>query len=196
MRRFLQILIGIVLTLGLVVLIAQDPATVRFNGAVPVTDPRFVEYASAVTSSPATRGDHYEMLLNGDEVYPAMLEAIRAARKRVNLFTYTYNPGEAGDMFTRALTEAAARGVETNVLVDAFGGDKMPSDHVKQLEGAGAFVGRFRPLHWYSIQESSYRNHRQILVVDGETALTGGFSMWMGRGALSVRRTSTTGRWI
>ena len=62
----------------------------RFDSAVPVTDPRFVEYASAVTSSPATRGDRYEILLNGDQVFPAMLEAIRAARERVNFFRSLY----------------------------------------------------------------------------------------------------------
>ena len=62
-------------------------------------DERFPDYASAVTGSPPTRGDRYEMLLNGDQSYPAMLDAIRTARRRVNFLSYIYSPGQAAELF-------------------------------------------------------------------------------------------------
>ena len=182
-RKRTKVIVVIAAVFGLIVLFAQDPATVRLDSAVPVEDGRFLEYASAVTASPPTRGDRYEMLLNGDQVYPAMLGAIRTARRRVNFLTYIYSPGEAANLFTNALAEAGRRGVEVNVVVDAFGASDIPGDHLERLEQSGVSVGHYRPMRWYSIQESNYRNHRKILVVDGETAFTGGVGVadhWLG----------------
>jgi cardiolipin synthase len=183
-RKRTKVIIVVVAVFGLIVLFAQDPSTVRLDSAVPVEEARFLQYASAVTASPPTRGDRYEALLNGDQIYPAMLGAIRAARWRVNFLTYIYSPGEVADLFTDALADAGRRGVEVNVVVDAFGASDIPDEHVKRLEEAGASVGHYRPVRWYSIQESNYRNHRKILVVDGETAFTGGVGVadhWLGR---------------
>lgn len=73
MRRLAKILIVVAVVLGLVVVMAQDPATVHLESSVQVSDARFVQYASAVTASPVTSGDSYEMLVNGDQAYPAML---------------------------------------------------------------------------------------------------------------------------
>jgi cardiolipin synthase len=182
-RKRTKVIVVVVAVFGLIVLFAQDPSTVRLESAVPVEDGHFLQYASAVTASPPTRGDRYEALLNGDQIYPAMLGAIRAARRRVNFLTYIYSPGEVADLFTNALADAGRRGVEVNVVVDAFGASDIPNDHLKRLEAAGVAVGHYRPVRWYSIQESNYRNHRKILVVDGETAFTGGVGVadhWLG----------------
>jgi cardiolipin synthase len=182
-RKRTKVITVIFSIVGLVTLLAQDPATVRLDSTVSIDDERFPDYVSAVTASPPTRGDRYEMLMNGDQVYPAMLGAIRAARRRVNFLSYIYSPGQAADHFTGALADAARRGVEVNVVVDAFGASDIPDDHVKRLETSGATVGHYRPVRWYSIQESNYRNHRKILVVDGQTAFTGGIGVadhWLG----------------
>jgi cardiolipin synthase len=182
-RKRTKVIIVVAAVFGLIVVFAQDPSTVRLDSAVPVEDARFLEYAAAVTASPGTHGDRYEMLLNGDQIYPAMLDAIRTARRRVNFLTYIYSPGQAADLFTGALAEAGRRGVEVNLVVDAFGASDIPDDHVKRLEESGVSVGHYRPVRWYSIQESNYRNHRKILVVDGETAFTGGVGVadhWLG----------------
>jgi cardiolipin synthase A/B len=182
-RKRTKVLIVVAAVFGLIVVVAQDPSTVRLDSAVPVEDARFLDYAAAVTASPATRGDRYDMLLNGDQIYPAMLDAIRTARRRVNFLTYIYSPGQAADLFTAALAEAGRRGVEVNLVVDAFGASDIPTDHVNRLEKSGVSVGHYRPMRWYSIQESTYRNHRKILVVDGETAFTGGVGVadhWLG----------------
>ena len=182
-RKRTKVIIVVVAIVGLINLFAQDPSTVRLDSTVSIEDDRFPEYASAVTASPPTQGDRYEMLLNGDQIYPAMLDAIRAARQRVNFLTYIYSPGEVAGLFTDALADAARRSVEVNVVVDAFGASNIPGDHVKRLEQSGASVGHYRPVRWNSIQESNYRNHRKILVVDGTTAFTGGVGVadhWLG----------------
>ena len=182
-RKRTKVIIVIVSIVGLIILFAQDPSTVRLDSTVSIDDERFPEYASAVTASPPTRGDRYEMLVNGDQIYPAMLDAIRAARRRVNFLTYIYSPGEVADRFTSALADAGRRGIEVNVVVDAFGASDIPDEHIEQLKNAGVSVGHYRPVRWYSIQESNYRNHRKILVVDGEVAFTGGIGVsdhWLG----------------
>jgi len=182
-RKRTKVIVAVLAIVGLFLLFAQDPSTVRLESAISIEDARFHDYVGAVTASPSSRGDRYEMLLNGDEVYPAMLDAIRSARRRVNFLTYIYSPGEAADKFTSALADTARRGVEVNVVVDAFGASDIPKEHIQQLEGAGAKVGHYRPVRWYSIQESNYRNHRKILVVDGEVGFTGGIGIsdhWLG----------------
>jgi cardiolipin synthase A/B len=182
-RKRTKIAVVVLAVFGLLLLLAQDPSTVRLESAISIEDARFQEYAGAVTASPSSRGDRYEMLLNGDQVYPAMLDAIRGARSRINLLTYIYSPGEAANQFTSALADAGRRGVEVNVVVDAFGASDISNEHIKQLEDAGVSVGHYRPVRWYSIQESNYRNHRKILVVDGEVGFTGGIGIadhWLG----------------
>jgi cardiolipin synthase A/B len=182
-RKRTKVLIAIGAVVSMILVFAQDPSTVRLDSAIPIEDQRFHEYVGAVTASPSSRGDRYEMLLNGDQIYPAMLEAIRSAQRRVNFLTYIYSPGEAANQFTSALADAGRRGVEVNVVVDAFGASDIPEDHIEQLQNAGVSVGHYRPVRWYSIQESNYRNHRKILVVDGEVAFTGGVGVadhWLG----------------
>jgi cardiolipin synthase A/B len=181
-RKAALVLFFVVVIVGAVVVIAQDPSTVHLVSAVSAEDQRFVEYAAAVSDSPMTVGDRYDVLVNGDRVYPAMLDAIQSASRRVNLLTYIYDKGEIPSRFTQALVDARQRGREVNVVLDSFGAS-IERDDVKRMEQAGCFVGRFHPFRWYALQEASYRNHRKILVVDGRIAFTGGIGIadhWAG----------------
>jgi cardiolipin synthase len=182
-RKRTKVIVVCFAIFGLLLLFAQDPSTVRLESAISIEDARFHEYVGAVTASPASQGDKYELLLNGDQIFPAMLDAIRGAKKRINFLTYIYSPGEVANQFTTALADAGRRGVKVNVVVDAFGASDIPKEHIEQLESAGVTVGHYRPVRWYSIQESNYRNHRKILVVDGEVGFTGGVGVadhWLG----------------
>ena len=96
-----------------------------------------------------------------------MLAAIRGAARRISFETYIYESGRMGDAFTRALEDAARRGVHVNLVIDAVGGSGIDSAHVQQLEQAGCRIVRFNALRWYSLEEVNYRTHRKILVVDG-----------------------------
>lgn len=90
-------------------------------------------------------GDSHEVLVNGDKVFPAMLEAIERARKRINFETYVYEKGQVADQFTAALEKAAGRGVQVNVVIDSIGASKMDKEHVERLRDAGCKVVDFNP---------------------------------------------------
>ena len=119
-------------------------------------------------------GNQYDVLTNGDQFLPAMLQAIAAARTRIVLETYIYDSGDVAARFTTALEQAARRGVMCAIVVDAVGSSGMERGHVQRLESAGCVVATFNPPHWYKLEELNYRSHRKILVVDGEVGFTGG----------------------
>jgi len=129
-----------------------------------------------VSGLPLLQGNRITPLYNGDEAYPAMLEAIRGAKESVSLLSYIFNNDRAGQEFLTALREAHERGVTVRVLIDALGArysrrPLMPS----LLKAARVPSSRFLPLALPSLVNLvNLRNHRKILVVDGHTGFTGG----------------------
>jgi cardiolipin synthase len=128
-------------------------------------------------------GNQVTALLNGDEIFPAMLEAIRSAQKTITVETYIYWAGEIGETFAVALAERARAGVKVHLLVDWAGSSKMDPAAVAMMEQAGVAFRKFRPLRWYSLGRVNKRTHRKLLVVDGRIGFTGGVGiaeMWTG----------------
>jgi cardiolipin synthase len=122
-------------------------------------------------------------LQNGDEIFPAMLEAIRGASTSVTFETYIYWSGEIGEAFTEALSEKARAGIPVRVTVDWVGSLKMDSALLDQMVKAGVQLQRYRPLHWYNLGRMNNRTHRKLLVVDGKIGFTGGVGIadqWQG----------------
>jgi cardiolipin synthase len=174
-------LAGLVVALALVV--AQDQVTVRIGSAYGAERPEYPAYIAALVGADLTRGNRYDVLTNGDQIYPAMLQAIDEAKRRVNFETYVYSTGDIPNRFTDAFERAARRGVTVTVIVDAVGAASMDDDHAERLRAAGCTVLRFHPTRWYSLEELNYRTHRKILVVDGEIGFTGGVGVsdqWKG----------------
>lgn len=120
-------------------------------------------------------GNDLVPLVNGEEAYPAMLAAIRAASRTVHLSTYIFDGDSVGREFATALRDAARRGVEVRVIVDSLGEKYSFPPGRKLLKGSGVQVGRYLPL----VQGLyvNLRNHRKLLVVDGETGFTGGMNI-------------------
>jgi len=176
--------LGTAAIVGTGLAIAQDQVSPRLRSAVPADDPESPEYLAAlVGATQVSHGNEYEVLTNGDEMFPAMLRAINKAQHRISLETYIYKKGYLADVFTAALERAAHRGVRVNIIVDHFGSQAMPTSHVDRLRTAGCAVARFNQSRWYTLEEVNYRTHRKILVVDGQTAFTGGAGVaddWMG----------------
>lgn len=138
---------------------------------------------SANLDAPIVDGNAIDMLLNGDEIFPAMLDAIREAKHSVNLLTYIYWQGDIARRFADELAAAAKRGVKVRVLVDAVGGGRMAPSMVEQLEQAGCTFAWFRPLRAYNLGRFNDRTHRKVMVVDGHTGFTGGVGIadvWSG----------------
>lgn len=127
-------------------------------------------------------GNRAEILNNGDEIFPAMTGAIRAAQSTVNLESYIFNDDRAGKIMADALMEAARRGVEVRVLVDGTG-SKFSGPLLARMRGAGVKTAVFRPIRLWTLHKIARRTHRKILVVDGTVSFTGGFCIgdsWLG----------------
>ena len=182
-RRAFIILLSVAAAIALLLMFAQDQETLKIRSAVAAEDPRHSAYVAALVGAALSRGNRYEVLTNGDQFFPAMLEAIKNAKRRISFETYIYDKGQVGDQFTNALEAAARRGVHVNLVVDSVGAGSMKSEDVKRLEAAGCHIGTFNSLKWYNLEEVNYRTHRKILVVDGEVGFTGGAGVadhWLG----------------
>ena len=115
-----------------------------------------------------------EVLTNGAQFYPAMRDAIRAAENSVNLEAYIMQPGAAADMLIDAMVERAKAGVEVRIVLDAIGSVKMGGDAARRLRDAGCQLNFYQPIRWYRLHRLNNRTHRELMVVDGKVAFTGG----------------------
>jgi cardiolipin synthase len=116
----------------------------------------------------------YNWLCAGDEIFPAMLAAIDAARKSVCLEIYTYTDSSLGKRFREALIRAQSRGVHVRVLIDAVGSMSLPGSFWEPLRNAGGEVRQFNPI---ALKRFWIRNHRKLLVCDERVAFVGGFNV-------------------
>lgn len=127
---------------------------------------------------PLVGGNRVDALHNGEEAYPAMLDAIRAARERIWLSTYIFGTADIGGVLIDALAGAAARGVEVRVLIDGVGELYSWPRAGPRLSRLGVRLARFLPPRIVPpAVRMNLRNHRKILVVDGATAFTGGMNL-------------------
>ena len=182
------ILITVVVTV-LAVVLAMNFATPekklerRILHRYVVADPQFRREMSVLLGPSILPGNHVVDLENGEQIFPAMLEAIRSARRTITFETYIYWSGEVGKQFADALSERARAGVKVHVVVDWVGSIKMEGDLLTQMERSGVEVKHYRPLKWYNLGRLNNRTHRKLLVVDGKVGFTGGVGIadqWSG----------------
>jgi len=151
-----------------------------------VDDPQFQRTMGSLLGPPIIPGNTVETYLNGDEIFPAMLQAIAAAKKTISFETYVYWSGEVGMQFTDALSERAKAGVSVHVLIDAVGSTKIDKNHLKVMKDAGVEFVLYHALKWFDVgsaKKINNRTHRKLLVVDGALGFTGGVGIadvWMG----------------
>jgi cardiolipin synthase A/B len=112
--------------------------------------------------------------MNGEEVFPSMLDAIAGARQSVCLEIYIYSAGQPGEAFRDALVSACQRGVRVRVLIDALGSFTLPGDFWDPLRAVGGEARVFNPV---KLNRFGLRNHRKLLVCDGRVAFVGGFNI-------------------
>lgn len=127
----------------------------------------------------------FSWLRTGEEAFAAMLAAIAEARETVRLETYIYRAGTVGERFRAALEAACQRGVNVEVLIDAWGSLNLPNTFWASLIEAGGRVAWFNP---FSLSRWSPRNHRKLLVCDNAVAFIGGFNIadeYLGDGVAS-----------
>ena len=118
--------------------------------------------------------NHIEILTNGERFYPAIRDAIGSAQASVNLEAYMFDPGEVADSLIDVITERARAGVEVRVVLDALGSLRMRGAPLARLRSAGCQVYFYQSLAWHRLHRLNNRTHRELLVVDGRVAFTGG----------------------
>lgn len=151
-----------------------------------VSDPQFRREMSVLLGPAIVRGNQVTALQNGNEIFPAMLLAIRSAQTSITFETYIYWSGEIGEKFTQALSDRARAGVPVSVIIDWVGSTKMEQSQLDSMQAAGVQLHRYRPLHWYNIGRMNNRTHRKLLVIDGRIGFTGGVGIadqWTGDGS-------------
>jgi cardiolipin synthase len=188
LRRIAWIALAVAAT-GLVVLIAANLSL--GNKAIDrhmaheysVAEPQFARTLNVMLGPGLLAGNRARTLLNGDEIFPAMLEAIRGARRSITFETYIYWQGKVGAEFTEALVERARAGVKVHFMYDALGSGKIDKHYVEQMKAAGVQVARYNPPRWNTLARENNRTHRKLLVIDGRIGFTGGVGIadeWSG----------------
>jgi cardiolipin synthase len=146
-------------------------------------DSQFVRTMGNLFGPAFVPGNRVTSLLNGDQTFPAMLKAIRSARRTITFESYIYWSSRVGREFTEALSERARAGVRTHLLLDWAGSQKVDRDDLERMRKAGVEVVLYRAPHWYQLGRLNQRTHRKLLVVDGRIGFTGGMGVgdqWQG----------------
>jgi cardiolipin synthase len=183
-RRLLACCLGLALLLqtsGCTLVRFDKRSVYHYDQPFAVEDEAFRRSLSAFGFA-MVEGNRAEILNNGDEIFPAMTEAIRQARATVNLESYIFKDDKAGRIFEEALSAAARRGVEVRVLVDGTG-SKFAGGLLARMRKAGVRTAMYNPIRLSTLYKIVRRTHRKILVVDGTVSFTGGFCIaeqWLG----------------
>ncbi|MBC5768590.1 phospholipase D-like domain-containing protein [Ramlibacter albus] len=146
-------------------------------------DPQFLRSMGLLVGPSILEGNSVRALVNGDEIFPAMLEAIRGAQHSILFESYIYWSGDIGEEFAAALAERARAGVKVHVLVDWVGSARMEQRLEQQMRDAGVEVEKYHPLRWYNLGRLNNRTHRKLLIADGRIGFTGGVGIaqnWTG----------------
>ena len=155
----------------------------QISSVYGVEDPEFVHTMGSLLGPSLLPGNRVVPLVNGDQIFAAMLKAIEGAKKSICFETYIYWSGDIGKRFSHALIERAKAGVATHVLVDWVGAAKMDKSLVDSMLKGGVEVEYYRPLRWYTLSRMNNRTHRKLLIVDGTVGFTGGVGIadiWKG----------------
>jgi cardiolipin synthase len=149
----------------------------------PAGGRQFLRSMGALLGPGIVPGNSVRPLCNGDEIFPAMLDAIRGATRTICFETFIYWTGAIGREFADALSERAQAGVKIHVVLDWVGTGKMEEATIERMKRAGVEVVKYHPLRWYSVGRLNNRTHRKLLIVDGKVGFTGGVGIadhWLG----------------
>jgi cardiolipin synthase len=188
LNHWVLILVTVVLTaagalLALNLITPEKRIERRIVRLYAADSPQFRRSMGVLLGPAILPGNRMKVLRNGDEIFPAMLDAIRGARKSVTLATFIYWSAEIGEQFAAALAERAKSGVKVHVLLDWLGCEKIDDSYVEMICKAGGEVAKFHPVRWHNLGRLNNRNHRKVLVVDGNRGFTGGVGIaaeWTG----------------
>ncbi|HEY0846716.1 MAG TPA: cardiolipin synthase [Noviherbaspirillum sp.] len=184
MKIIVAILLAVLFTL-LVMNLAEGEKKIQRKVAslYGVKDPQYLRSMGVLLGPAIAEGNRVQHLENGDEIFPAMLEAIRSAKRTITFETFIYWSGDVGRAFAEAFRERAQAGVKVHVLLDWVGSAKMDEVLLDVMRRGGVAIERYHQPHWYNLSRLNNRTHRKLLVVDGLVGFTGGVGIadqWTG----------------
>jgi len=159
---------------GIIFSRAPQVITQHIEHRYDVASPQFVRSMGVLLGPALEPGNRVDTLVNGEQIFPAMLEAIRSAKRSITFESYIYWKGEVGKRFADALAERARKGVKVHVLLDWAGSHKMDQDTLNEMGRAGAVVVKYHRPQWFTYSHLNHRTHRKLLIVDGTMGFTGG----------------------
>ncbi len=175
---FLVLALVCMALVSVIVLTALFGRGVRYKVASPgpeaLDSEQFLAMLEALTDSKVNRRTRLHVLTNGENFYAAELDAIRAARRSVNLEAYIFARGEAARCYVEALTERARAGVQVKLLLDAVGSAGVNDSSFASLCEAGGKVAWYHDFRFANLVHMNNRSHRELLIVDGEVGFIGG----------------------
>lgn len=152
--------------------------TVLNAGLIPEVNHNLAAFIRKSASSPLTANNAVKLLLNGEEKFPKVLEALEAAEHHIHLEYYIYEDDTTGKSITDILIQKAKHGVEVRFMYDDFGSNALSESFIKNLEAAGVQTAPFYKIKVLALASRlNYRNHRKIIVVDGKISFVGGINI-------------------
>ena len=158
---------------------------------IALGEPSSFPTIAAHTNAPILAGNRVELLFNGEQIFPAMLDAIRSAGKSITYSQYLYKSGDIAYELAQAFEDRCRAGVEVKILLDSHGSGDIPEEIPKLWRESGCHMERFRRIRLFQfitpweLLNHNYRNHRRVLVIDGKIGFTGGHAVaeaWTGDG--------------
>lgn len=149
-----------------------------------VRDEAFARAMGTLFGPALVGGNRVDALENGGQIFPAMLDAIRGARRSITFETYIYWSGRIGTTFAEAMAERARAGVKAHLILDAVGAGKIDAQALETMRVAGVEIERYHAPSWHTLDRMNNRTHRKLLVVDGRVGFTGGVGIadkWDGK---------------
>lgn len=186
LRSVLKILGLVIVALAILILFprpAEKAIGKKIESSYGVSDPAFRNSVGPLVGAPFQDGNTVETLINGDQIFPSMLEAIRGAKKTITMENFIFRSGKLSAQFVPALIEKAQSGVKVYVIMDSLGCSKLKQSELDQLEEGGVQFVKYNRPEWHKLLRVNHRDHRKILVVDGRIGFTGGACLadeWMG----------------
>jgi cardiolipin synthase len=158
------------------IIFSRAPAhiTQHIDHRYAVADGEFLRSMGVLLGPPLLPGNKVDTLINGNQIFPAMLEAIRSAKKTVTFESYIYWKGEVGKQFADTLAERARAGVKVHVLLDWEGSHKMDQESINEMGRAKVQIVKYHRPQWFKYSHLNHRTHRKLLIVDGRIGFTGG----------------------
>ena len=153
---------------------AEFPPQFGLDHGLAVGSDAFLHTMEGAAGVPLAPGNSLELLNNGDEFYPAMLAAVRGAKRSITIEAYIYWAGEIGLTFAKALAERAVHGVKVKILLDAVGSSSVGEEILGILRTSGCHVAWYNPIRWNTLRRLNTRTHRKSLIIDGCIGFTGG----------------------